>query len=84
MKVKGQRISVISTGIGTDNMDIVMNELDAVVNIDFKTKRPREHMRSLNIVRIGTSGTLREDIPLDLQWFLHMPLDLTALYISIR
>jgi uridine phosphorylase len=60
---KGRRISAISTGIGTDNIDIVLNELDAVVNIDFETKRPREEQRSLNIVRVGTSGTLQEDIP---------------------
>ena len=60
---KGRRISAISTGIGTDNIDIVLNELDAVVNVDFKTKRPKAQMKSLNIVRIGTSGTLQKDIP---------------------
>jgi uridine phosphorylase len=62
---KGKRISVISSGIGTDNMDIVMNELDAVVNIDLNTRSIKEERKSLHIVRIGTSGTLQENIPVD-------------------
>lgn len=57
------RITVISTGIGTDNIDIVLNELDALVNIDFETRLVKEHLKSLNIIRIGTSGSIREDIP---------------------
>ncbi|WP_210487628.1 nucleoside phosphorylase [Rufibacter aurantiacus] len=63
---KGKRISVVSTGIGTDNIDIVMNELDALVNIDFVSREPLEHEDriSLKIVRIGTSGALQEDVPL--------------------
>ena len=62
---KGKRITVMSTGIGPDNIDITMNELDALVNIDMKTRQPKEKLTSLNIVRIGTSGSLQEDIPVD-------------------
>lgn len=62
---KGKRISVISTGIGPDNIDIVMNELDALVNIDLKTKTPKDTHTQLNIVRIGTSGSLQHHIPVD-------------------
>jgi uridine phosphorylase len=62
---KGKRISVISTGIGCDNIDIVINELDALFNIDFSTRLPKDEFTSLNIVRIGTSGALQADIPVD-------------------
>jgi len=62
---KGKRISVMSTGIGPDNIDIVVNELDALVNIDLKTRQPKEELTSLNIIRIGTSGSLQADIPVD-------------------
>lgn len=62
---KGKRISVMSTGIGPDNIDIVLNELDALVNIDLQTRKPKETLTSLNIIRIGTSGSLQEDIPVD-------------------
>jgi len=62
---KGKRISVISTGIGPDNIDIVLNELDALVNIDLQTRKPKETLTSLNIIRIGTSGSLQQDIPVD-------------------
>lgn len=62
---RGKRITVISTGIGPDNIDIVMNELDALVNIDLKTRQPKEQLTSLNIIRIGTSGSLHADIPVD-------------------
>jgi uridine phosphorylase len=62
---KGKRISVLSTGIGTDNIDIVLNELDAICNIDLKERIPKKEHRSLNIIRIGTSGALQEDIPVD-------------------
>ena len=62
---KGKRITVMSTGIGPDNIDIVMNELDALVNIDLKTRTPKESLTSLNIIRIGTSGSLQADIPVD-------------------
>lgn len=59
---KGKRISVISTGMGTDNIDIVLNELDAVANIDLATRTLRDGHRALNLVRIGTSGALNPDI----------------------
>lgn len=62
---KGKRISVISTGIGPDNIDIVLNELDALVNIDLETRTPKQTHVALNIVRIGTSGSLQADIPVD-------------------
>ena len=62
---KGKRITVMSTGIGPDNIDIVMNELDALVNIDLETRQPKTELTSLNIIRIGTSGSLQEDIPVD-------------------
>lgn len=60
-----QRISVVSSGIGPDNMDIVLNELDALVNIDFETRQIREHKQSLQIIRLGTTGSLQADIPVD-------------------
>ena len=62
---KGKKITVLSTGIGPDNIDIVMNELDALVNIDLETRRPKENLTSLNIIRIGTSGSLQANIPVD-------------------
>jgi uridine phosphorylase len=62
---KNTRFTIIATGIGTDNIDIVLNELDAAVNIDLKTKMIKEELRSLNIVRIGTSGALQAEIPID-------------------
>jgi uridine phosphorylase len=62
---RGKRISVISTGIGTDNIDIVMNELDALVNIDLNERVIKSSLQSLRIVRIGTSGTLMHDVPVD-------------------
>ena len=62
---KGKRLSVISTGIGSDNIDIVINELDALVNIDFKTREIKEAKTSLSIIRIGTSGALQPDIDID-------------------
>lgn len=62
---KGKRLTVISTGIGTDNIDIVLNELDALVNIDLSTRELKKNLRSLNFIRIGTSGSLQADIPID-------------------
>ncbi len=58
----GKRITVLSTGMGTDNLDIVMNELDALANIDLKTRMPKETHRSLNLIRLGTCGALQPDI----------------------
>ena len=60
---KGKRITVMSTGIGPDNIDIVMNELDALFNVDFETRTIKKELTSLNIIRIGTSGSLQADIP---------------------
>jgi uridine phosphorylase len=60
-----KRLSVLSSGIGPDNIDIVMNELDALLNIDFETREIKKEVRSLNIIRIGTSGSLQADIPVD-------------------
>ena len=59
---QGKRVSVISTGMGTDNIDIVLTELDAVANIDLKTRTVKEEHRQLNLVRIGTSGALNPNI----------------------
>jgi uridine phosphorylase len=59
-----KRITVLSTGIGTDNIDIVLNELDALVNIDFTTRQVNSQLKSLDIIRIGTSGAVQEDIPI--------------------
>lgn len=63
--VGNKRISVVSTGIGTDNIDIVLNELDALVNIDFETRTIKPQLSHLNIIRVGTSGSLQQDIPVD-------------------
>jgi uridine phosphorylase len=63
--VNKKRLTVLSSGIGPDNIDIVLNELDALANIDFTTRRIKDKLTSLNIVRIGTSGSLQEDIPVD-------------------
>ncbi|MCK7590956.1 nucleoside phosphorylase [Subsaxibacter sp. CAU 1640] len=62
---KGKRITVISTGIGTDNIDIVFNELDALVNIDLEKREIKPELTSLNIIRIGTSGSIQKHIPID-------------------
>ena len=59
----GHRVSVISTGMGTDNIEILMTELDALVNVDLQTRQVKEKKTSLQIIRIGTSGSLQEDIP---------------------
>jgi uridine phosphorylase len=60
-----KRITVLSSGIGPDNIDIVLNELDALVNIDFTSREIKKDLKSLNIVRLGTSGSLQADIPVD-------------------
>lgn len=61
---KGKRITVLSTGIGTDNIDIVVNELDALANIDFTTREIKPELKQLTLIRIGTSGAIQPDIPL--------------------
>lgn len=63
--IGSKQVTVISTGIGTDNIDIVLNELDALVNIDFTTRTVKSELKSLNIIRIGTSGAIQSDIPMD-------------------
>ena len=63
--IGSERYSVVSTGIGTDNIDIVMNELDALVNIDFATRTIKPNLTQLQIVRLGTSGSLQKEIPVD-------------------
>jgi uridine phosphorylase len=62
---RNQSIGVISSGIGADNVEIVMNELDALANIDFKTRYAKEQKISLELIRIGTSGSIQEEIPVD-------------------
>jgi uridine phosphorylase len=63
--VGSKRVSVLSTGIGTDNIDICMNELDALVNVDLTTREIKNNHTALNIIRIGTSGSLQSNIPVD-------------------
>jgi len=61
----GKRLTVISTGIGTDNIDIVFNELDALKNIDLDSRQPHQSLQQLTFVRVGTSGAIQPDIPVD-------------------
>lgn len=63
--IGSKRLTVLSTGMGTDNIDIVLNELDALVNIDLKNRTILSNHTSLNIIRLGTSGALQPDIPVD-------------------
>ncbi|OBQ52534.1 nucleoside phosphorylase [Tamlana sp. s12] len=81
---KGKRITVLSTGIGPDNVDIVLNELDALVNIDFKTRQVKESLTKLDIIRIGTSGSLQENIPVDAFVLSTHGLDLNGLLRSYQ
>ncbi|WP_420582438.1 nucleoside phosphorylase [Reichenbachiella sp.] len=60
---KGKKLTVMSTGMGTDNIEIFLNELDALVNVDLATRTIKEHKTSLNIIRVGTSGSMQLDIP---------------------
>ena len=62
-KYKGKRVTVMSTGIGTDNIELFMTELDALVNIDLTTREPKSRKKKLKIIRIGTSGAVQENIP---------------------
>src|SRR5688572_23167026 len=64
-KYKGKRITVIGTGIGTDNIEIFFTELDALINIDLKTRELKSKRKKIKVIRIGTSGSLQEDVPLD-------------------
>src|SRR5574344_1275696 len=71
-KYHGRRITALSTGIGTDNIDIVMTELDALANIDFKTREVKSVHRTLDILRIGTCGAIQPEIPLGAFIFSHI------------
>ena len=73
-KFNGKRVTVISTGIGTDNCDIVINEIDALANIDFKTREVKKEHKALNLLRIGTSGAIQPDIDLGSYLFSGMSL----------
>lgn len=64
-RIGSNRLTVLSTGIGTDNIDIVINELDALVNIDLGSRTVKPDKKSLNLIRLGTSGSLQEDLPVD-------------------
>ncbi len=76
---KGKRITVISTGIGPDNIDIVLNELDALVNIDLETRQAKATKTSLDIIRIGTSGSLQKHIPVDTFLMSEYALDINGM-----
>ena len=77
--LSNKRITVISTGIGSDNIDIVLNELDALVNIDFENRKTKSVLTSLNIIRIGTSGTIQKNIPIDSFLLSNKGLDLSGM-----
>ncbi|MFM7328798.1 MAG: phosphorylase, partial [Bacteroidota bacterium] len=62
-ELEGKRLTVISSGIGSDNVEIVLNELDALFNIDLKKREPKPKRKSFSMVRVGTSGSLQKDIP---------------------
>lgn len=81
---KGKRLTVISTGIGPDNIDIVLNELDALVNINLQTRQVKETHTQLNITRIGTSGSLQADIPVDSFLLSSHAIDLNGMLLSYR
>lgn len=71
-KYRGQRITILSTGIGTDNIDIVMNELDALANVDFQTREVKSQHKTLTILRIGTTGAIHPDLALGSYIFSHI------------
>ena len=81
---KGKRLTVISTGIGPDNIDIVLNELDALVNINLKTRKIKETHTQLNITRIGTSGSLQADIPVNSFLLSSHAIDLNGMLLSYQ
>lgn len=81
---KGKRLTVISTGIGPDNIDIVLNELDALVNINLETRQVKDTHTQLNITRIGTSGSLQTDIPVNSFLLSSHGLDLNGMLLSYQ
>lgn len=76
---KGKRLTVISSGMGTDNIDILMNELDALVNIDFQLREPNKDRIGLKIIRVGTSGALQDTVPLGSHLASHTAVGLDSL-----
>lgn len=76
---KGRKVTVLSTGMGTDNVEIVMNELDALVNINLKTRKPKARHTRLKIIRVGTSGALQQDIKLGTHLAAHRAFGLDVL-----
>lgn len=78
-KYNGKRITVLSTGIGTDNIDIVMTELDALANVDFETREVKKEHRTLTVLRIGTTGAIHPDIPLGSFIFSHFSVGVDGL-----
>ena len=78
-KYNGKRITVLSTGIGTDNIDIVMTELDALANVDFETREVKKEHRKLTVLRIGTTGAIHPDIPLGSFIFSHFSVGVDGL-----
>ena len=81
---KNKRLTVISTGIGPDNIDIVLNELDALVNIDLDTRAIKKELTQLNIIRIGTSGSLQKDIPINSFLLSSHAIDLSGMLLSYQ
>ncbi len=77
--LNNRRITALATGIGPDNIDIVLNELDALVNIDLATRSPKAQQKALTIIRLGTCGALQEDIPVDEFVVSHSALGLDAM-----
>ena len=74
---KGKRITALSHGIGTDNIDIVLTELDALANIDFETRSVKDKFKALTLVRVGTSGGMQPHCPVDRTWWQKNPSDST-------
>ena len=83
-KYNGERITVLSTGIGTDNIDIVLTELDALANVDFATREVKPEHRTLTILRIGTCGAIQPDIPLGSFIFSEISVGWRGLRITIH
>lgn len=81
---QGKRVTVISTGMGTDNVEIFFTELDALVNVDLKTRRPMRRKKKLKVIRIGTSGSLQKDIPLGSHVVSYYAIGLDALMYFYR
>ena len=77
--LNNRRITALATGIGPDNIDIVLNELDALVNIDLERRTPKAKQKALTIIRMGTCGALQEDIPVDELVVSHSALGLDAM-----